>query len=621
MSRDIWEKIIRRGKMSTFKPFSTKLRCLFLLIGLFLLVMHPLAGVAKSTLKISYALDVHQPHTHLFKVTLTAENVATAYLDFALPAWLPGYNRTRNFARNVQELNAFDGNSHKLRVIKLDKQTWRVFKGKDSTVQLTYKVYANDLYDINIASHIDETHAFFNGAAVFLYVVGAENKPVVLTINKPKNWNIATGLEKAAQPDTFLADSYDQLIDCPTEIGEFAQFDMMVEGKPHHLVFYGLKNFEADTLKKDISRIVETCSKLFGGLPYKEYTFIYHLTDRERRSGVEHSNSTAISFNKKDFLAGRKYDQFISVTAHEFFHLWNIKRIKPEGWGPFDYTKVPHTKSHWFTEGITSYYTSLILVRAGIWSKEKFYQDIAAQISEFEHKPGKKMMSLEEASWNIVLKPDNARDTTISYYVKGAVVCFLLDCEIRKRTDNQKSLDDVLRYLNDFYAKKGRAYRNEELLQIVNKISGKDFSDFYGQFIAGTEDIPYQAFLQPAGLKLVITKEKPAPYLGIETQQDCNNFVKVKYVAPDSPAYECGIDAEDILLALNGQRLTFNHWRDLLNRYEDGEKIILTLFYRDRLIEKKVTLTKKSKRVFQIQEADNPSDNQLRLRLSLLGTK
>jgi predicted metalloprotease with PDZ domain len=605
--------------MSVIKPFKIKLSDCFLLIGLFFTIIIPLSSNPKNELKISYVLDVHKPYTHLFKVTMKVDNVTESYIDVAIPAWMPGYNRVRNFARNIQELSASESNSQKLNIIKLDKQTWRVFKGKEPTIKLTYKVYANNLHDINIGSHIDETHAFFNGASVFLYVVDAENTPVKLTIKKPKTWKIATGLESTTPSGPFYAGSYDELIDCPTEIGNFARFDFFVKDKPHHLVFYGCERIDVSHIKKDIIRIVETCSNLFGNLPYKEYTFIYHLTYRERRSGVEHSNSTAISFNREDFLAGRNYDHFISVTAHEFFHLWNIKRIRPEGWGPFCYREVPLTKSHWFTEGITSYYTSLILVRAGIWSKEKFYQDLTAKISEFEKKPAKKIMSLEEASLNITLKPDNALDTTISYYIKGAVVAFLLDCEIRKRTSNQKSLDDVLRYLNENYAKKNRAYKNQELLQIINHISESDFSDFYRKYIAGTADIPYQEFLQSVGLKLVITEEKLTPYLGIETEKAHDNFVIIKYVAPDSPAYKSGIIEEDILLALNGQRLNFSRWRDLLNMYGDEKKITLTLFHRDRLIEKEVEIKRKTIISFQIQEVDDPNADQLRLRVSLFG--
>lgn len=614
--------------MPAINSFDRKGKLGLLLIGLLFLWINTFAGATEDSLKISYVLDVHQPHTHLFKITLTVENVKTSYVDFAIPVWMPGYYRIRNFSRNIQELEAWDANSRQLRFTKLDHHTWRVFNEGESTVQLKYKVFANDLYHINIAGHIDETHAFFNGAAVFLYVVGEKNKPVKLTILKPENWKIATGLERSTRPHTFLADGYDQLIDCPTEIGDFAHFDIPVKGKPHHLVFYGLENMEAASIKriikrikKDIAKIVETCCNIFGDLPYEEYTFIYHLTERERRSGVEHANSTAISFNRKDFLAGRKYDQFISVTAHEFFHLWNIKRIRPEGWGPFDYSKIPLSKSHWFTEGVTSYYTSLILVRSGVWSKEEFYRDMAAKISEFEQKPGKRMMSLEECSWNIALRPDNARDTIISCYVKGAIVGFLLDCEIRRRTANQKSLDDVLRYLNQHYAKKDRAYKNQELLQVINEVSGSDFSGFFRRYITGTEDIPYQKFLQPAGLKLTMTEEDPAPYLGIETRQVHGSFVEVMYVVPDSPAYESGINSENILLALNGQRLTSGHWRDLLNLYQPGEKITITLFHRDRLSEKTITLAEKREPLFQIQDADNPSDDQLRLRTSLLGIK
>ncbi len=598
---------------------SQKIMIYVLTIGLLTFFFSPQSSLAEDDLKISYLVDVNEPHTHLFKIKITVDNVGTRYLDFSMPAWMPGYNRILDFARNIQEFQAHDGRQEKLKFEKLDKQTWRVYKSKDRTIELEYKVYANNLQNINIASHIDETHAFFNGAAVFLYVVGAVEKPVELMIKKPEEWKIATGLERLSHY-TFKADNYDQLIDCPTEIGTFVEYDFTVEAIPHHIVIYGLGDFDASFIVNDVSKIVRACYDFFGELPYKEYTFIYHLTDRKRRSGVEHANSTAILFNKQDFYAGRKYDEFLTVTAHEFFHLWNIKRIRPQGWGPFDYTKESYTKSHWFTEGITSFYTGIILVRSGLWSRDKFYQDMADKISTFENKPGKKLMSLVEASWNILARPDNLRDATISYYIKGAVVGFMLDCEIRRRTANKKSLDHVLWHLNTHFAQKNKAYREEELLKIINDISQRDFNDFYQKFIAGTIDLPYNDFFRPVGIELTITEEQPVPYLGIETQKTFDNSLRVEHVIPGSPAYESGIDANDIILALNNRRIFFDNWQDFLGQLEIGEVISIALFHRDQMIEKKVKIGKKQKTRFQIREIEAPSLQQ-QFRDSIFGKK
>jgi predicted metalloprotease with PDZ domain len=584
-------------------------------------VLTPSPAIPESAFRIGYSIDTRLPHTHLFHIGLTVKNIKNPYLDLAMPAWIPGYNRNRNFARNVQEVIATDSRGYKLEVTKLDFQTWRVTRGEDPDIKLAYKVYANDLEDINISSHVDETHAFFNGAAVFMYVVGAKDEPVSLKILKPEEWKIATGLKSTSQADVFTADSYDQLIDCPTEIGNFTRYEFMVEGKRHSLVFYGLEEFDASFLIEDFSKFIRTCALLFGTLPYSQYMFIYHLTSRERRSGVEHGNSTAIIFNKQDFHARKKYDEFISVSAHEFFHLWNIKRIKPEGWGPFNYMKVAQTKSHWFTEGVTSYYTSLILVRSGVWDQTMFLKDMAAKIEEFENKPGKKMMSLEEASWDVVLRADNRRDTTVSYYIKGALVAFMLDCEIRKRTNGQKSLDDVLVFLDDNYAKKNRAYKNQDLLQIIGRISGSDFSDYYKDYIAGTEEIPYQEFLRTLGLKLRIEEDASKPWLGIESKESPGNCLQIEYVRPGSPAYESGIDAGDILLALNRRRITFDNWDDLLRQCRPGENIHISLFHRDRLLEKTVPLGKKRDIHYKIQEIDNVTPFQLQMRQSLFWKK
>jgi len=283
------EDVIMRRKATEFFRKQDPVSKTFI-IALLLLTLSPLLTRAESGPKISYVLDARQPHTHLFQICLTVQKVKTPYIEFAMPAWIPGYNRTRDFARNVQDVEATDGQGHKLEMEKRDYQTWRVMTGQDSTIKLTYRVFANSLHDINIASHIDETHAFFNGAAVFMYVIGAENEKVTLKIEKPEAWKIATGLEQTSRDYTFKAESYDHLIDCPTEIGNFTQYDFIVGDKDHHLVFYGLENFDASFMIGDFKSIVRTCEQLFRGLPYNHYTFIFHLTSRERRSGVEHGN-------------------------------------------------------------------------------------------------------------------------------------------------------------------------------------------------------------------------------------------------------------------------------------------------------------------------------------------
>ena len=424
-------------------------------------------------------------------------------------------------------------------------------------------------------------------------------------------------MAKTDADGVFRADNYDILVDCPTEIGPFIGYDFRVNDIPHHIVLYGLQDFDAGFLAADLSRIVSACSRLFGGLPYRDYTFIYHLTDRERRSGVEHANSTAIIFNQQDLKSRRKYDDFLEVTAHEFLHLWNIKRIHPEGWGPFDYEREAYTKSHWFTEGMTSYYAPLILVRSGLWSRDKFYQDIAAKLADHENAPGKKMMSLEEASWDIWLKPDNAPMTTISYYVKGAVVGFWLDLEIRRRSGGKRSLDDVMRHLDRTFGQANRAYKSDDLLKAINQASGSDFSDFYGRYVSGTSGLLDNDLPASAGLEIAAVQDPPAPSLGIQAQRTPDNFVRIQNVVPGASGSESGLDIDDLILALNNERVSFDNWADLLNRLKIGDTAVLTLFHRDRMITKSVTVGGAAKTRYVLKEIDRPTAEQQRTRLSL----
>jgi predicted metalloprotease with PDZ domain len=569
--------------------------------------------------KIAYIIDVRRPAGHMFDVSITVEGVRTSTLDFSMPAWLPGYSKIQDFAKNVQEFIADDGAGKRLSFSKVDKQTWRVSRGASHVIRASYRVFANNLQNINIAGHIDETHAFFNGAMVFCYVSGLTDQPVTLRILKPEDWSIATGLEKTAEANVFRAASYDVLIDCPTEVGAFASYDFQIEGKAHRIAIYGLKDMDAAFIVPDLSRIVQACSGLFGGLPYRDYTFIYHLIDRDRRSGVEHANSTAIIFSQKDFLDRRNYDDFLNVTAHEYFHLWNIKRIRPRGWGPFDYSREAYTKSHWFTEGMTNYYAGIILVRAGLWTREQFYRDMAAKFAATENATGKDWVSLEDVSWNIWLKSDNPMQATVSYYQKGAVVGMMLDLEIRKRTSGVKSLDDVMRDLDRTFGQGGHAYENDDLLRSINRVSGSDFSDFYTKSIHGTEELQPDDYLSFVGLKLVRVKDSPAADLGIEVQGTPDNLIRVVRVVPGSTGAVAGLDIDDIILALNTDKVQFEDWGELIKRQRIGETVTLTLNRRDRLISRSVRVGQAEKERYFIRETDSASADYAARRLSLFG--
>lgn len=496
-----------RGKLDDEDVFHVR-RTLRILCGILFLLLSYLSDqvlAAEPPLRIEYVVDVRNSSAHLYDLSMTVHEVSSPHLDVALPAWLPGYNKIQNFARNLQEFKAWDGCGKILRFQKLDKQTWRIFREADSRIRIAYRIFANSPSNLNVCAHLDEMHAFFNGAAIFLYPIGLTQVPVRVSVVKPNAWRIATALRADSGVDRFLAPDYDSLIDRPMEIGAFREGCFEVDGIFHRLVFFGLDREPERRLLDDVRKIVLTCRSLFGSLPYERYVFIYHLTGRERRSGVEHADSTAIMLNRDDFLCGRGYDDFLMVTAHEYFHLWNIKRIRPKGWGPFDYGREAYTSSHWFTEGMTSYYTDLILVRAGLWSEERFFQDIASKWAAFSGAPGRELMSLAEASWDIWLQPDNAQDVTVSYYIKGAVVGLMLDLDIRNQTASLKSLDDVFRYLNVTFGDSGRPYRETDLLESVRTATGVDIQAKYERWVLGRGVPPLNESLAVAGLEVIPT--------------------------------------------------------------------------------------------------------------------
>src|SRR5216684_3470353 len=479
---------------------------LFLLLGVSAVQCQTSSPLSSD---ISFTVSMSKPWTHLLEVEMRVQIPANLQVpnetDLVMPVWTPGSYLIREFERQVQDFAA-DANGRALDWTKVDKNTWRVKTGGARQWRATYRVYANEL--TVRTSELNSDHAFWNNATLLMYPDGHINAPSTLRIVAPVGWKIATGLPAAAgQQNTFRAENFDILYDSPFEVSNFKELDFQVRGVAHRIVIDGEGNYDPERLRTDVQKIVEAETAMFGGIPYHDYTFILHLRSNTG-GGLEHLNSTALGFRRFGFADEDGYRRFQSLVAHEFFHLWNVKRIRPDALGPFDYNQENYTRLLWVAEGITEYYGNLMVRRAGLMSKEAYLNHLARQIEDFQNTPGREVMSVEEASFDAWIKyyrPDeNSVNSQISYYDKGELLGLLLDLEIRRRTNNAKSLDDVMHYLFAEFFQKGRNYTPTDFQKACELMAGASLDDFFSRYVRGRDDLVpvYNEILVGAGLRL-----------------------------------------------------------------------------------------------------------------------
>ena len=584
----------------------------------------PTAMANSAAPEISYTVSMSKPWTHLLEVEMRLKSPASSdTAEIQMPVWTPGSYLIREYARHVQDFAARDASGKNLAWQKTNKNTWQISTGGAREILVTYRVYANEL--TVRTNELNSDHAFFNNAALLMNPKGFLNAPSTLRVNPYGNWKIATGLPRVeGQTNTFRAENFDILYDSPFEVSNFKEISFDVEGKPHRMVFEGEGNYDMAKTARDVKKIVEESRRMFGELPYKDYLFIVNLRGG---GGLEHLNSTALQFNRLGFTT--RYMDFLTLAAHEFFHAWNVKRIRPDALGPFDYNNENYTRLLWVAEGGTAYYENVLVRRAGLMSDKDFLEGRAAAFQALQNRPGRFETSLEEASFDAWIKyyrPDeNAVNNQISYYDKGEIVNFLLDLEIRRNSNGAKSLDDVMRYLyTDFY-KKGRNYTPEDYQKISEMMAGKSLSDFFAKYVRGREEIDYNSILNSFGLQLTTggnAAEKA--YLGANLAQQ-GERLSVSNIPAGTPAYEQGLNANDQIVAMNGLRIaptdSVKDFTTQLEMKKPGDKIRLTFFRFDELREMQFTLGGRAPQNYKIVALDNPSKQQKRLYQSYFGAE
>lgn len=564
----------------------------------------------------NYKLKMSRPQSHYYEVEMEVTDIKNKTFEVKMPVWAPGSYLVREFEKNVNLVKAFDEKGKELSVIKKSKNKWTVSKGETKKVTIKYEVYA---FELSVrTSFIDLTHAYVSGTSVFMYVDECKNSKGKLDIYPYQPFKVISTSLPASSPSekgvfTYEFENYDQLVDCPIEIGNHEVFEFNAAGAKHTVAIYGIGNHDSTILKVDMAKIVEKTAAVIGENPNKNYTFIIHNVI-DGQGGLEHMNSTTLSVNRWTY-EGAEYIDFLSLVAHEYFHLWNVKRIRPIELGPFNYDEENYTSLLWVMEGFTTYYDELLLLRAGYYTPEKYTSKLLSSLNYVEGSVGTRIQPVAHASFDAWIKAyrpnENSSNTTMTYYSRGALMAACFDAMIISKYEGKKGLDHFLQQLYaKFYKKLNRGFTELEFQEELETFLGEDLDAFFKDYIFGTKVPDYNSIFSKIGYNVDYVGVDKASF-GASVSQNGGKVI-VKSVRAGSAAEEAGLSVNDEIIGCNGFRLDQGSFDEIMNSVSAGQ-ILSILVSRDELLfELKVKITNYERPQYKFSAIDSPKTNPLK---------
>ncbi len=541
---------------------------------------------------IRYTLRFPAPQTHYVEVSARIPTGGAAAVELMMPVWTPGSYLVREYERNVEGLIARTPSGKPLSAMKTRKNRWSVQTDGEPAVDLSYRVYCRTMSVQG--AFVDKEFAILNGAAVFITLADRAERPHEVQVELPAEWKTSiTALPSAGAPHAYRAPDYDTLVDSPLLAGNPQLYEFDVDGRRHFLVNEGEGGvWDGPRSAKDVEKIVREYRRMWGFLPYRNYVFLNLIT--ESGGGLEHKNSTLMMTSRWATRTPRGYLRWLGLVGHEYFHAWNVKRLRPVELGPFDYENENYTKSLWIAEGFTSYYGALAVHRAGLSKREEFLEALSSSIQALQSAPGRLSQPLEDASydaWIRLYRPDeNTVNTTISYYTKGSVIAFLLDAKVRSATNGAKSLDDVMKLAYERYSGP-RGYTPEEFRQTAEDVAGISLREWFRRVLDTAGELDYTEALGWYGLRFK-PEEPPKPgaapapdkaWTGLVTTAT-NGRLAVSGVKRDTPGYDAGFNVGDEILAIDDYRVRPDQWAARMEYYRPGDKVSVLIARRDKLM-------------------------------------
>lgn len=594
---------------------------------------------------IEYTVSLPAPQTQMVEISMRLPDIRERQVDVSLPVWRPGRYEVLELAGTVRQVEASSATGRALPIEKIDKSTWRIQTDGASDVIVRYRVYANSLG--NRTRHVDDTHAFLSGTAAFFYNEARRSSPVIVRVEAPEGWSIAGGLEPHPDlPNAVIAPNYDVLVDSPLEIGLHNVIHFDVDDTPHEIVIWPVEvEYDEERLGEDFTKIVESQRDVFGVLPYERYVFLIHA-GRGAGGGTEHLNSTIMQTSEAAIEGSQDnssaYQRFLGLVSHEFFHTWNVKQLRPAGMHPYDYAHENYTRLLWVAEGTTSYYDDLTLARTGQMKEQKYFDTLARSITSLRRSVGATVQSLDESSFDAWIKfnkssPDDS-NTEISFYSKGALVSLLLDLEIRARTDNTVTLDDVMRAMFEQFPLSGAGYNTSDLIGMCDSMTASSFADFFQRYVAGTEPLPFEDAFGVVGMELYFKPadrdtddESQASDDPEETAPDDKedgataradvlpmratlglslSGSTIRSMRADGVAWAHGFMVGDELVALNEQRVSATNLSELLEDHAPRDTVTILYFRRDELRETTIALGAEPDGAWALKRVAEPTEAQ-----------
>lgn len=566
-------------------------------------------------MNFKYILSFPDPHTHYVEVQLHIYNCTEKEIQLKMAAWTPGSYLIRDFAKNIDfvEYCTVAGSQRSMftRMQKSDKNTWVINTKGENEFIIKYKTYC---FENSVrTNYVDDAHALINGAPTFIYINGQENTPTEIEIIPFEKWNsISTSLPIFENNKwRRTAANLDELIDSPIEIGNHLSYFFEAADVQHEVAIYGQSNCNAEKLIDDLKKIATVSTNIFGGHPCKQYVFIIHHTE-QNYGGLEHLHSSVNHIARWGYEPS-KYQRAISLLSHEYFHLWNVKRIRPLSLGPFNYQTENYTDLLWFFEGITSYYDDYICYKAGITSQEDYLNIIAKNISGVINTAGIDTQSLSEASLDTWLKyyrkNENTNNTQVSYYNKGAVIAIIFDFIIMDATNGTKCLDDVLQqFYSNYISAPEKGITEKDIIETVSKISGVDFQPIYQKYIHTISKLPLERYFELAGIHLTDTCDKTKTYLGLYTSWKEGKLL-ITELDKNYGAYQSGLNVHDEIISIDGFRV-FKEFTTIYSHKKPGDSIDICISRKGLLSNIKVTLSADNRIKYNLQIIEDSTEKQ-----------
>ncbi|MAD54305.1 PDZ domain-containing protein [uncultured Idiomarina sp.] len=561
---------------------------------------------------VDYHIDLTEPTHHTGQVDIVFPDVESSYIDVKMPAWRTGYYRILNLANGVRDFAATSEEGEPLNWEKVDKSTWRIHlpeSAQGDDVKVNYQIYANQLG--RRSRHIDDSHAYLDASAVFMYADAYRAEPVTVSLDVKDDWRSVSGMESEGA-HTFVADNWDILVDSPIETGINELYKFTVDDRHYEVVFWGEGNYDAEQTVEDLEKLVQQSQNIWRGHPYERYVFMIHATSGAG-GATEHRNSTIIQRPRYSYASRDDYLSFLSTASHELIHTWNVKAYRPEALVPYDYQKENYTDLFWLAEGSTSYFQNHLLMQADIMTTDEYFERVASGIERYYGKPGREIMSVAEASFEAWSDQygDRAHNFSVNIYSEGAMVSWVLDLALIERTDGEVTYRDVHNALYQRFDADEEGFNSADVVAILDELTGQSWQQWWDEHVnSPVANIQFDELLNTVGMELTFASaDEQKPWAGWRGKA-ADEGIELIQVERGSPAWDAGFTPGDVIVAYDGKRAAGGRFEEALQEREVGDTVEVTFFRRDQLHTAELILGEEQHTGAKIVPVENPSAKQ-----------